>query len=65
MHDSLELPDPVRLDGVSEHDVLFEFRPTTPLKPCTDVTVIVELPAWSAGTETLLGFAEIAKSWTM
>lgn len=50
---------------MNEHDVLFEFRLTTPLKPWRDVTVIVELPVWSAGTETLVGFAEIAKSWTM
>ena len=65
MHDKLEFPEPVRLDGASEHDVLFELRLTTPRKPCRAVTVIVELPAWSAGTDTLVGFAEIAKSWTM
>lgn len=65
MHDRLEFPEPVRLDGANEHEVLFEFRLTTPLKLRRDVTVIVEPPAWSAGTDTLVGFADIAKSWMM
>ena len=65
MHDRAELPDPVTLEGPNEHNVLFEFRLTIPLKPCRAVTLIVEAPDWLTGTETLGGAAKIAKSWTL
>ena len=70
MHDSVELPEPVTLVGVSEQlspvigDAL-ALRPTTPVNPCCAVTVIVEVPAVPALAFTDVGLAAIAKSWTV
>jgi hypothetical protein len=42
--------------------LLLEVKLTTPAKPLTAVTVIVEVPAWLTLTATLVGFAAIVKS---
>jgi hypothetical protein len=42
-----------------------EVKLTTPLKPCTTDTVIVEVPAIPAMTVTLDGVGARAKSWTV
>ena len=64
VHDSVALPVPVTLVGDTEHEVLLEARPTTPAKPLTAVTVIVDVPAAFTLTLTLVGDAAIVKSWT-
>jgi hypothetical protein len=68
VHDSVEVPDPVVLVGVSVQDrptagLIFEVRLTTPLKPWSAVTVTVEVPAVPAFTATVVGLADIVKSW--
>ena len=65
MHERVELPEPVTLVGATEHEVLLVVRLTTPANPCKPVTVIVEVPAAPAFTVTLVGLAEIVKSWTV
>jgi len=65
VHDSVELPEPLTLVGVSVHAVLLLARPTTPAKPFCPVIVIVELPAVPALTVTLVGLAVMVKFWTM
>ena len=50
--------------GDTEHDVLLVVRLTTPAKPLSPVTVIVEVPAEPANTVTLVGLAAMVKSWT-
>jgi len=62
VHESVEVPAPVTLVGVSVHAALLEERLTTPLKPPTAATVIVDVPAWFALTLTLVGLAAIVKS---
>jgi hypothetical protein len=37
---------------------------TIPLKPLRAVTVMVEIPATPALTVTVVGLAEVVKSWT-
>ena len=64
VHDSVEVPDPVTLVGLTVHEVLLVVRATTPAKPFRPVTVTVEVPALPALTVTLEGAAEIVKSWT-
>ena len=64
MHDSVEVPEPVTLVGLTEHDVLLVARLTTPENPFTAVTVIVEVAAVPALTVTDVGLAVIVKSWT-
>ena len=64
MHDRFAVPEPVTLGGDSVHDVLLVVRLTTPAKPFTAVSVIVEVPVAFTLTLTLVGLAEIAKSWT-
>jgi hypothetical protein len=69
VHESVEVPEPVTLGGVS-----VQLRPvvgdtvavrlTTPLKPWRAVTVIVEVPAVPALAETDVGLAATAKSCT-
>ena len=44
LHERLELPDPVRLEGVIVQAVLFDDRLTTPANPFSPVTVMVEVP---------------------
>jgi len=60
LHDRLADPEPVALVGVIEHDVLLVPRLTTPAKPFSAVTVIVELPNAPAFTVMLVGFAAMA-----
>ena len=62
VHDSVALPEPVTLVGATEQDVLFVVRLTTPPKPFTAVTVIVDVPAALAFTVTVVGLAAIVKS---
>jgi hypothetical protein len=57
LHERLADPEPVTLVGVIEHDVLLVPRLTTPAKPFSPVTVIVELPDAPALTVMLVGFA--------
>jgi len=64
VHDNVALPEPVTLVGATEQEVLFVVRLTTPAKPFTAVTVIVEVPAVPALTVTLVGLAAMVKSWT-
>jgi len=70
VHESVLVPEPVTLVGVrvqlipvagTEADV----RLTTPAKPLTAVTVIVDVPAWFTLTATLVGLATIVKFWTV
>jgi hypothetical protein len=69
MHERVEVPEPVTLDGVSVQlspvvgDTV-AVRLTTPLKPWRAVTVIVEVPAVPALVETDVGLAATAKSCT-
>jgi hypothetical protein len=62
VHDRVELPDVVTLDGVSVHAVLLLARLTVPVNPLSGVIVIVEDPAAFTFTGTLVGLALIAKS---
>jgi len=50
------------LAGVKLHDVLLVARLTTPAKPFSPVTVIVEVAALPATAVTVVGLAERAKS---
>jgi hypothetical protein len=70
VHDSVEVPEPVTLVGVSVQvrpvgGETVALRLTTPVKPCRAVMVTVELPAVPAFTETVVGLVAIAKSWTV
>jgi hypothetical protein len=62
LHERLELPDPVRLEGVIVQAVLFDDRLTTPANPFSPVTVMVEVPTVPALTVTEVGFATSEKS---
>ena len=66
----MDVPEPVTLVGVSVHvrpvvGLMLEVRLTILLKPWRAVTVIVEVAAVPAFTVTLVGLAEIVKSWTV
>jgi len=65
VHDRVEPPDPDMLVGVTLHDVLLVTRPTAPEKPFSPVTVIVEVGDVPALAVTVVGLAEIAKSWNL
>jgi hypothetical protein len=67
VHDRAELPEPATLVGVSMQDVLLLAKPTTPPKPLSPETVIVDPPALPALTVTLVGLADSVKSvtWTV
>ncbi len=63
------MPEPERLVGVRVQAIpvvglMLEVRLTTPLKPLRAVTVMVEVPATPALTVTVVGLAEMVKSWT-
>lgn len=63
------MPEPVVLVGVRvqaspEAGLMLEVRLTVPLKPLRAVTVMVEVPATPALTVTVVGLAEMVKSWT-
>ena len=64
VHESVALPEPVTLVGATEQEVLFVVRLTTPAKPFTAVTVIVEVPAALTLMVMVVGLAAIVKSWT-
>ena len=57
VHDRVELSEPVRLDGLTVHDVLLVVRLTIPEKPFNDVTLIVEVADAPVSTWTLVGLA--------
>jgi hypothetical protein len=67
LQDKVEVPEPVTLVGVRVHvkpvagdtDAV---KLTTPLKPWSAVTVIVEAPEAPARIVTLVGLAAIVKS---
>jgi hypothetical protein len=65
VQESVELPEPVRLVGVTVQEVLLVARLTTPAKPFRPVTVTVEVPGDPARTVTVVGLAPIVKSWTV
>ncbi len=65
VQESVDVPAPVILVGASVHAALLEERLTTPLKPPTAATVIVDVPAWFTLTLTLVGLALIVKSCTV
>ena len=67
MHESVDVPEPVTLFGVSAQanpaaGLMLEDRLTTPPKPWSDVMVIVEVAAVPAFTVTVVGLAAIVKS---
>ena len=67
VHDSVEVPDPVTLVGVREHVSPVEgtmalVRLTTPPKPLSAATVMVELLVPPTFMVLLVGFAVIVKS---
>jgi len=64
VQESVELPEPVTLVGLSVQAVLLLARLTTPANPFNPVTAIVEVAAVPALTVTLVGLAAIVKSWT-
>jgi hypothetical protein len=70
VQDSVELPDPVTLFGVSVQlspvaGLMVEVRLITPLKFWSAVTVIAEVAGVPAFIATEVGLAAIVKSWTM
>lgn len=65
VHDSVTLPEPVTLVGVTLHAALSTVRLTTLVKPFTAVTVIVEVPAVPALIARLVGLAATVKSWVL
>ena len=69
-HDSVEVPDPVKLVGLRVHvkpvaGLTVEVSPTRSLKPSRAVAVIDEVPATPALTVPPAGLAVIVKSWTV
>ena len=64
LQETVALPDPGTLVGATEQEVLLLAKLTTPAKPFRPVTVILEVPAALTLTLTLVGLAEIVKSWT-
>jgi len=63
------VPEPVTLVGVRVQAIpvvglMLDVKLTIPLKPLRPVTVIVEVPATPALTVTVVGLAEMVKSWT-
>jgi hypothetical protein len=54
----------VRVQASPAVGLMLEVRLTLPPKPFRAVTVIVEVPAIPAFTVTVVGLAEMVKSWT-
>lgn len=65
LHDRVAPPEPTKLDGAIVHAVLFVVKVTVAEKPFIGVTLTVEPPDAPTSTLTLVGVAEIAKSWTL
>jgi hypothetical protein len=67
VHDRVDVPEPVTLVGVRVQLMFVELvvavRLTTPAKPLTAATVMVDVPAWLTLTVTVVGLAAIVKSW--
>jgi len=69
LQESIEVPDPVIMVGVSVHvrpvdGVMTEVKLTVPVKPFTAVTVIVDVPVLLASNVTDVGLALMLKSVT-
>jgi hypothetical protein len=62
VHVSVALPEPVMLVGVMLHAVLSAVRLTTPVKPFTATTVMVEVPAVPTLAVKVVGLAVTVKS---
>jgi hypothetical protein len=62
VHESVALPEPVTLTGVTLHALLSAVRLTTPEKPLTAVTVMVEVPDTPVLIVRLVGLAVTVKS---
>lgn len=58
VHDSVALPEPVRLEGAIVHDVLLVDRATGAEKPFEEVTLIVDVPVEPTSSVTLVGFTD-------
>ena len=70
LQDRVEVPEPVTLVGVSVQvspvvGLILEVKLTTPAKPLSAVTVIVDAPATPALIVRVVGLAAIVKSWTV
>lgn len=65
MQDSVVVPEPGRLSGDTEHEVLLVVNPTTPLNPFSAAIVTAEVPAEPALIVTDVGLAVIVKSCTV
>lgn len=68
-HESVDDPEPVMLVGVRVQvspvvGLMVDAMLTIPLKPLRAVIVIVEVPVAPALTFTVVGLAEMVKSWT-
>ena len=62
VHDSVEIPEPVRLVGVRMQLVLLLARLTTPANPFRPVTVIIDVADVPGLAVMPVGFAAIIKS---
>jgi hypothetical protein len=62
VQDSVALPEPVTLVGVTLHAPLSVVRFTTPVNPLVAVTVTVAVPDEPVFTVTLVGLAVSVKS---
>ena len=65
----MEVPDPVTVVGARVQvrpvaGLTVEVSPTSPLKPCWAVIVIVEVPDCPATTVTVVGLVAVVKSCT-
>ena len=63
------MPEPITLVGVRVQvspvvGLVFDVKLTIPLKPLREVMVMVEVPATPVLTVTVVGLAEMVKSWT-
>ena len=65
MHESVAVPGPVTLVGLSEHAELLSDRLTTPTNPPRSATVMFEVPVEPALTITDAGPALTVKSVTL
>jgi len=69
MHERVDVPEPVTLIGVRLQvrpvaGLMLDAKLTIPLKPLSAVTVMVEVPETPALAVTVVGLAEMVKSWT-
>ncbi len=70
LHDRIDAPDPITLVGTRVQvkpvaGLTVEVSPTRPLKPSSEVTAIVEVPACLVGTVIAVGLPVAVKSWTV